>query len=137
MERQAKRIDIVFENCEYFECPIEHINVCLTGITREISTWNGDGTTLDSHKAKEAIIWIDKEIFDLKSNFDEPLKERIMQFSDIVSVVLIFDDDTELSVYLPWQKFEKEEDDYINKLQKSEIIDDALKITFEQKGEEK
>lgn len=131
MTKQAKRIDIVLENCEVFECPVESIDVCLSEITRDISTWNGDGTVFDGNHAEKAIIWIDKSIFDLKSSFDEPLKERIMRLPDITYVVVVFDDDTELSVSVPWQECVTQEDDYINKLQKHEIIDDALKISFE------
>lgn len=102
MEHKVKQIDIVLENCEVFKVPIEHIDIGATGIKRNISTWNGDGTVLDELSAEKVMIIISSDAFNIISNFDESLLSRISKYQDISHIDIIYDNRTNDYIAVPW-----------------------------------
>lgn len=119
MENTAKRIDIVLENCEVFEVPIECINIRATGIKRNISTWNDDGTVLtvlDELSADKVMIIISSGAFDITSNFDNTLLSRISKCGDITHIDIIYDNGTNDYIAVPWGN-----EEYVNTKQSSTV----------------
>ena len=127
MEHKVKQIDIVLENCEVFKVPIEHIDISATGIKRNISTWNSDGTVLDELSADKVILIINSGAFNITSNFDESLLDRITKHQDISHIDIIYDDGTNDYVAVPWG-----DEEYVNTKQSSTVDEDRLIIRIEE-----
>lgn len=106
-----KSVNIVYENCEVFSIPIEHIN--LYGLNNEV------------YKTLEKINLIIKKGADnskyLRLETNRKPFERTLAYNDIVSIYFKYEDGTEEKINVYWQG----DDDYDNPAQKSYIDKDG------------
>lgn len=122
-------IDLVFENCE--KCtllPDMFKNLVINGIK--------ENTSINCFQYENGEISKDKscEYFSITVNekglslitWNGTLRERLMNYKDIVSVIIHYENRTE-EIYVPWH----DEDEYSNRYQKAEKTEEGIKIDIE------
>lgn len=123
VEIKVKEIMLVFENCE--ECVLEpkmFKGLILNGIKENINVncYQYKEGEANKNKSCDYFYILVNEEGQKALCFDEYLKTRISK-SDLVAVILIYEDDVEETIYLPWY----ENDEYINRYQKNTIDDEG------------
>lgn len=128
MEIKVKEITLVFENCEC--CILEprmFKGLILSGIKEDINVncYQYEDGEIDKDKSCDYFHILVNEEGQKALCFNEYLKTRILN-SDLVAVILTYEDDREEIIYLAWH----EDDEYTNRYQKN-IIDNEgnLKIS--------
>lgn len=130
-ERKIKQLDIVFENCEVFTLTPDMINLCyIDGIKNNIGIncfQYENGEIYDTISCEEVMLIINEKGASQKGNFDFPtspsslLKDRL-KFNDITHIDVIYEDDSNTYVMVPWR--DKENNEYFNILQHNIITKD-------------
>lgn len=134
-------IELIFENCDSITLPIDDIEYFYANNIQQ--SMNLQDNQLNIYKSVDNItISIKKQAFDKPTDFTEmltdeeeveyhKLKNRINS-SDITQIHFInFQDETVESLYVEWS----DEDEWHNKYQKQEIIDDEyLVININKEG---
>lgn len=128
-----KRVDLVFENCEVVTLmPNMFKSLIITGITEQktINCYQyEDGENQVNQCCEYMSIDINKKGCEQETNWqDTTLITRLMQCNDITSIYLIYEDDTEEQILVPWD----EDNEYINKYQKILQLDEEnIRIVIE------
>lgn len=110
--KKLKQIDIVLENCETIKIPIEQVHhFYANNITNDI--WlNEDDETLDtiSRTDELEIILRQEANVELKQDYENGIFDdckvfdRLERFNDITHVDLIFTDDTNMYLSVPYEE---------------------------------
>lgn len=128
-----KRVDLVFENCEVVTLmPNMFKSLIITGITEQktINCYQyEDGENQVNQCCEYMSIDINKKGYEQETNWqDTMLITRLMQCNDITSIYLIYEDDTEEQILVPWD----EDNEYINKYQRILQLDEEnIRIVIE------
>lgn len=128
-----KRVDLVFENCEVVTLmPNMFKSLIITGITEQktINCYQyEDGENQVNQCCEYMSIDINKKGYEQETNWqDTTLITRLMQCNDITSIYLIYEDDTEEQILVPWD----EDNEYINKYQRILQLDEEnIRIVIE------
>lgn len=134
-----KRIDLVFENCEVVSLNNDmYKNLILDDITEQriVNCYqykNGENETKKCSKYMS--IDINKKGYEQKTNWQKiTLKERLEKWNDITYINLIYEDNSEESIFVLWD----EEDEYNNDYQKVIRLDkEMIRVTIEKKKSKK
>lgn len=123
-EKKIKQLDIVFENCEVFTLTPDMISMCsICGIKDNIGVncfQYEAGEVYDSISCEELLLVINEKGLEQKSSFEfetyhcPELKERL-KFNDITHIDIIYEDDSNSYIMVPWQ--DKDGNEYCNALQ--------------------
>lgn len=130
---KIKRIDIVFENCEVVSLNNDMFKyLIIKGITEEriINCYQYENGETQINKCCEYMsIDINKKGYEQRIIWqDMTLKERLQIGNDITSICLIYEDDTEEQILVPWN----DENEYSNKYQKLlQIDEDNIRVVIE------
>lgn len=130
---KIKKVDLVFENCEAVTLmPNMFKSLIITGITEQktINCYQYENGENQVNKCCEYMsIDINKKGYKQKMDWqDMKLITRLMLYNDITSLCLIYEDDTEEQILVPWN----EENEYSNKYQKILQVDEEnIRIVIE------
>lgn len=120
---EVKSVEFILENCEALEFEARHIDsMVFEGFNRKIGR-----VAMNSIRSTEAVDHVSIRVLAEANHadqftvcFDEedtsPFK-RVMQYSDITSFVINYEDDSEEQLHVDWC----ESDEYVNRFQSNEI----------------
>lgn len=122
--RKIKQLDIVFENCEVFTLTPHMIELCsIDGIKNNIGVncfQYTDGEVYDSISCEEFLLIINEKGMNQKGGFEfealhNPSLSERLDFNDITHIDIIYKDNTNDYIMVPWQ--DKDGNEYYNILQ--------------------
>ena len=128
-----KRIDLVFENCEVASLNADMFkNLIFDDIVEEkiVNCYQFENGENEVRKCcKYMSIHINKKIYEQKTDWqDITLEERLKNGNDITYIDLIYEDNSEERIFVPWN----EEDAFYNKYQKVYKVDeDTIRVKIE------
>ena len=146
-DKKLKYIDVVFENCEVYSIPAEGIyKLSLGDITHSLdvhvnglSKYTKPGELYTSSYTDFVWLALNKKGMETHSDWegmfqdnDCPLFAERVEGNDITHLDLIFEDNTNLYVGVPWEDGSSE---WVNGLQKNDIRNDILFIHIAEKQE--
>lgn len=131
-ENNIKYVELVFENCEVARLyPNMFKYLVIENIVRnkDINCFqHKKGECWDDLSCSYFSITILPEGYEQKMQWvNQSLKERLESCNDITSVYLTYNNGKEECIYVPW----KEDNDYINKYQKTQFESDSITIKIE------
>lgn len=123
--KKLKHIDIVFENCEVIQVPatcIYYLGLVNVTNNKSMHINRHNKTDIEDYlKAKEVYLYI-YDSPDIKnvtgwSEENENCIERIIKHSDICNLDLIYEDDTNEYISVPWGDAEYKNEYQVNEIQ--------------------
>lgn len=131
----VKQIDIVFENCEVISLNNDMFKyLILRNISEQrlVNCYQYENGENEINKCCEYMsIDINRKGYEQKTSWENmTLEERLKIASDITCIYLIYEDNSEERIFVPWN----EENDYNNKYQRVYRIDeDTIEIVIEKR----
>ena len=128
-----EKIELVFENCEVCTLlPDMFKYLVIRGIKEniDINCFQFENGEINKDKTCEHFsITINKKGLNTIT-WNEPLRERIKKFKDIVSVIIYYEHRDE-EIYVPWN----EEDEFYNKYQTIEETEEGITVRISKEAE--
>jgi len=110
MDKKFKTLTLSFENCESLEIPAKAVkHVDLENITQDIHSYHDSITA--SYVAKSSLLQLDIEALEelypsfseYQDEYDNNGLDRLLDYSDVVSLIFITEDDHKTEVYVDWE----------------------------------
>lgn len=126
MEKYVTRIDIILENVDVFTLKPKHFKqLSFANITRDLNInccQFKKGEIIEHLQCSHFTIKILKNAFSIMGAMEDKVLSKRFLTEDVVSVDVFYSDGTEENVVVPY------EGQFINKLQKNTITEDAITI---------